>query len=239
MSSIRRTPTGVKRQTDDRLRDGRRRNWFWVGNDTLDAYLPRIGPHAWAVYCYLVRRGDRADQCWPSLRTIAGDTGVSRPTVIASIRLLEEVGLLRVEARTDDSGDATTHLYTVLGGQRGLPPGQQDEPPGGQWGLPRVVNAVDPNNTQVNKTQIEEEVSPRLMQLWAATIDGVHLPQALAGDVHLLQPVSWSDGRLVLRAPLAAVQRRWEKRADELVRLLAPTAPAPLRELVVQAPVTG
>jgi len=77
------------------------------------------------------------------------------------------------------------------------------------------------------------------MQLWAATIDGVRLPQGLAGDAHLLQPVSWSDGRLVLRAPLAAVQRRWEKRADELVRLLAPTAPAPLRELVVQAPVTG
>ena len=121
MSSIRSVPSGVKRQTDDRLRDGRRRNWFWVGNDTLDAYLPRVGPHAWAVYCYLVRRADRADQCWPSVRTITEDTGVGRTKVKESIRLLEEAGLLRVEARVDDSGDATSHLYTVLGGSRGDP----------------------------------------------------------------------------------------------------------------------
>ena len=239
MSSIRRTPTGVKSQTDDRLRDGRRRNWFWVGNDTLDLYLPRIGPHAWAVYCYLVRRADRHDQCFPSYRTIADDTGVGRTKVIASIRLLEEVGLLRVEARTDDSGDATSHLYTVLGGSCGDTPLSPGDTRGGTRDDTRVCRPANPNNTQVNKTQIEQEVSPRLMQLWAATIDGVRLPTGLAGDVDLLQPVSWADGRLVLRAPLAAVQRRWEKRADELVRLLAPTAPAPLRELVVQAPVTG
>ena len=102
----------------------------------------------------------------------------------------------------------------------------------------RNLNQPIPETTS-ETTQREDGPSPRLMQLWAATIDGVRLPQVLAGDVHLLQPVSWSDGRLVLRAPLAAVQRRWEKRAGELVRLLAPAAPVPLRELVVQAPVTG
>ena len=90
--------------------------------------------------------------------------------------------------------------------------------------------------TTPETTQREDGPSPRVLQLWSAMLDGVRLPQVLAGDVHLLQPVSWSDGRLVLRAPLAAVQRRWEKRAEELVRLLAATAPAPLRELVV---VTG
>ena len=97
------------------------------------------------------------------------------------------------------------------------------------------LNTSVPETTS-ETTQRGDGPSPRLMQLWAATLDGVRLPQAIAGDVHLLQPVSWSDGRLVLRAPLAAVQRRWEKRADELVRLLAPTAPVALDELAV---VTG
>ena len=100
------------------------------------------------------------------------------------------------------------------------------------------LNTSVPETTS-ETTQRGDGPSPRLMQLWAATLDGVRLPQALAGDVDLVQPLSWSDGRLVLRAPLAAVQRRWEKRADELVRLLAPTAPAPLRELAVQSTVTG
>lgn len=235
MSSIRRPPTGVKRPSDDRLRDGRRRNWFWVGNDTLDAYLPQVGPHAWAIYCYLVRRADRHDQCFPSYRTIADDTGVSRTKVIASIKLLEEAGLLRVERRIDDSGDATSHLYTVLGGTRGDTPLSPDEPRGGTWGDTPVCRAVNPNNTHVNQTHFEEGVSPRVMQLWAATVERARLPAGLAGDVHLLRPVSWSDGRLVLHAPTATVQKRWEKHASELVRALAAAAPVVLDQLAVVA----
>lgn len=244
MSSIRRPPTRVKRAPTagigsggDRLRDGRRQNWFWVWNETLDEYLPRVGPHAWAVYCYLARRADRHDQCFPSYRTIAGDTGVSRTKVIESIKLLEEVGLLLVERRLDpDSGDATSHLYTVLGGTRGDTPLSPDEPRGGTPGDTRVVRGANPNNTQVNQTHSEVAVSPRVLQLWAATLDAARLPAGLAGDVHQLRPMSWSAGRLVLSAPTATVAGRWERRAEELVRLLAAAAPVALDELAV---VTG
>ena len=95
--------------------------------------------------------------------------------------------------------------------------------------------SLTPETTAETK-QRETGPSPRVMQLWAATIDGVRLPQGLAGDVHLLQPVSWSDGRLVLAAPTATVARRWEKRAGELVQVLAAAAPVALAELAV---VTG
>ena len=97
------------------------------------------------------------------------------------------------------------------------------------------MNSSVPETTQETQ-QREAGPSPRLLQLWSVTIDGVRLPAGLAGDVALLRPVSWSDGRLVLRAPTATVARRWEKRAGELVPLLAAAAPVALAELAV---VTG
>ncbi len=232
MSRIRDGRSSVKGE----LRDGRQRGWFHIDNATLDTYLPIIGMTAWGVYTYLVRRANKQDQCFPSYTTIATDCGIGRSTVIRAIGKLEEVGLLAIERRFDEAGDATSHRYTILEGGINLrPPSLEMTPPSGIKLIPPVVSKRDPNNTHVNKTQIEEEKSETssrdlaLVTLWQTALDRVTLSPTIQQQVHTMEPHSWTAGVLTLQAPAYLARRR--SLADELLRLLVPVAPVHLREV--------
>lgn len=57
--------------------------------------LPEIGAYAYAVYGVLADYCDHARFCKPSLTTLCQRTGISRPTVVHALRLLEEHGCIR------------------------------------------------------------------------------------------------------------------------------------------------
>jgi len=64
----------------------------------------------------LVKLADFANDdgiCWPSLRTIAAQTELSRDTVIRSVRFLQSKGLIRVTRRSRD-GLSTSNKYLLL-----------------------------------------------------------------------------------------------------------------------------
>ncbi len=63
-----------------------------------EVFLLALPPSAFLVYAYLLYCEDRrTHQCHPSYRTIAGSTGLSLNTVVKSVGILADKGLITVE----------------------------------------------------------------------------------------------------------------------------------------------
>ena len=71
-------------------------------------------PHrAVAVYMYLRDRADAQGSCWPSIRTIGKELGLSRSTVKRALTDLVENGYLTKEHRYRENGSKSSSLYTI------------------------------------------------------------------------------------------------------------------------------
>lgn len=103
---------------------------------------------------------DVGDSCFPSMRTIARETGLSRRAVITHIKKARAAGWLRVQKRKSRNGEHFANNYLVAvpapiaGGEpQSLPPVEGGERPAGggerQWG--KVVNDVHFNATGNSK----------------------------------------------------------------------------------------
>jgi len=90
--------------------------FFTLPNEIFFLALP---PSSFLVYAYLLYCEDRhTHQCHPSYRTIAGTTGVSLNTVVKSVGVLMEKGLLTVERSCwfNEAGMKRNgnNVYTIL-----------------------------------------------------------------------------------------------------------------------------
>jgi hypothetical protein len=77
------------------------------------------------VYIVITGHADGSRHAFPSIRSIAEETGLHRRTVQRAITTLAAAGLIEIEMRLDHAGDSDTNLYTVLadpGGAADLPP---------------------------------------------------------------------------------------------------------------------
>lgn len=80
-------------------------------------YKAQIGPYGIAVYCAFARHADnKTQQAYPSFNTIARETGISRSKVIATVRQLEVIGLLKCQPRyNQETKGQSSNLITLLG----------------------------------------------------------------------------------------------------------------------------
>lgn len=67
----------------------------------------------WLLTKIAKRIGSNSD-AWPSLSTLSGDTGYSKPTVIKVINSLIEKGLISKESRKRRDGSNTSNIYRIL-----------------------------------------------------------------------------------------------------------------------------
>jgi GntR family transcriptional regulator len=94
-------------------------------------YSSDLSHRARSVYMYLKDRADKDDKCWPAIKTIAKELGLSSSTVKRALDELCQAGLLTKESRWRENGGRTSNLLTKTD-----PP-----PPGGEsanlvnWGL--------------------------------------------------------------------------------------------------------
>lgn len=92
-------------------------HWFWLDKAVIRECQARIGPSAFAVYCFLASCVDRNQMCFPSQGYIACGLGCSRSTVSRAIEELEVSGLIRrstgVGGRTDYHLSAIPNPETV------------------------------------------------------------------------------------------------------------------------------
>lgn len=126
------------------ITDGRERHWFYIDNAVIDDHTPAIGALGLAVYTTLVRHANGGGQAYPSLRRLGELLGLSRPTVIKYLALLEKEGLIASQHRTSEDGDPTSNLYTLLpvGGGKADLLGSQPPLPPSKGDLLGVVNDV-------------------------------------------------------------------------------------------------
>ena len=65
------------------------------------------------VYIYLKDRADSCGSCWPGIKTIAADLGLSRSTVKRALNELVQRGYLTKSARYRSNGSHTSNLYRL------------------------------------------------------------------------------------------------------------------------------
>jgi hypothetical protein len=80
----------------------------------LDTYGARIGPYGVAVYALLARYADNNGHAFPSLQGMVKALGMSRFTVVRTLRKLEEVGLISKGHRKREKGGHANNIYTLL-----------------------------------------------------------------------------------------------------------------------------
>ena len=71
-------------------------------------------PHrAVAVYTYLYVRANKNGECWPSVKTIAGDIKLSPATVRRAIKDLKKAGFVTTQQRYREHGGKSSLLFML------------------------------------------------------------------------------------------------------------------------------
>ena len=76
-------------------------------------YRSELNHRARAVYMYLKDHADKQGTCWPGIKTISRDLGLSRPTVKRALDDLCGAGLVVKESRWRENGSLTSNLYRI------------------------------------------------------------------------------------------------------------------------------
>jgi DNA-binding transcriptional MocR family regulator len=102
-----------------------------------------MGMKGITLYVALAQYADnKTGKCWPSLRTIQKETGMSRPTIIEAKKLLESLGILRTENRHRQStvyilgGKESTHFAKEV--VKNMHSGGKEYAQGGKASLPQL-----------------------------------------------------------------------------------------------------
>lgn len=98
------------------IRDKREKNWFYVDNEYLNGYARILGGNCTLTYLSLCRHAREDDQtCFPQMRTIAYENGISVKSVERALKTLQEWGIIEVEKRKDpDTKRQMSNVYTLL-----------------------------------------------------------------------------------------------------------------------------
>ena len=73
-------------------------------------YSSDLSHRARSVYMYLKDRADRDGKCWPAIKTIAKELGLSSSTVKRALYEMCQTGLFTKEIRWRDNCGRTTNL---------------------------------------------------------------------------------------------------------------------------------
>ena len=82
-------------------------------NGFRSIYASDLSHRAKSVYMYLKDRADSESRCWPAIKTIALELGLSRSTVKRALDDLVRAGLLRKDSRWRENGSYTSNLYQI------------------------------------------------------------------------------------------------------------------------------
>lgn len=137
--------------------DARRHDFFIIDNEVVDNY--KLGPYAGWLYVVIVRHvNQKSNEAFPSLSTLAKETGMSEPSVIKYLAVLEQQGLIRIEKHKHENGVHDKNHYVALAVPKQV---VKEVNQGGNSDLPGVVKEVESNNTNKNKTVLANAKKPR------------------------------------------------------------------------------
>lgn len=77
-------------------------------------YQADLSHRAKAVLFYLKDHADSEGKCWPGIRTIAGELGLSRSTVKRALDDLLKARVVEKKKRWRENGSLSSNLYRLL-----------------------------------------------------------------------------------------------------------------------------
>lgn len=107
------------------VRDRRASGWFWIDNEIVDRFLPKIGVYGFAVYNVLARFSKNGST-FVSHHSISKAVKCSPATVKMAIESLMEYGLLAVKSGKDKGVHNIYFLLTPP--ESSNPPGESSDP---------------------------------------------------------------------------------------------------------------
>ncbi|PFX49709.1 helix-turn-helix domain-containing protein [Bacillus pseudomycoides] len=138
------------------LIDRRRRGFFMIDNEVADD--ERLTHKEMAVYMVLCRHlNQETGSCFPSLSTIGKKVGMSKNTIIKSLNLLIEYGYVFKEKRNSEDGGYASNVYYINDISTLVHPVNkvvQEMNKGGSGDEQALVHQVNPNNTNLNNTNL-------------------------------------------------------------------------------------
>jgi len=151
--------------SNDCLRDGRTKNWFYLENDLLDREDLTI--YEKTVYIVIARYVNGENKAFPSYETIAKKGSMAKVQAMRVVKSLIQKGLLKKEGRKNkDNEGSTSNLYTLLNpspqdkNNNEKDEGVSDRYPGGKPQILGVVSDRYPNNTNIKKRNLSNVNMP-------------------------------------------------------------------------------
>jgi len=145
--------------SNDCLRDGRTKNWFYLENDLLDREDLTI--YEKTVYIVIARYVNGENKAFPSYETIAKKGSMAKVQAMRVVKSLIQKGLLKKETRKNkDNEGSTSNLYTLLNPKPKVKndnekdKGVSDRYPGGKPQILGVVTDRYSNNTNLKKKNL-------------------------------------------------------------------------------------
>lgn len=109
-----------------KVRDKRRRGWFWMDNAVVDDHGAKLGAYAIAVYAVLCRHASNDDgTCQVGINTIGRKIGCSRNSVKRALRELEDSRLIEVVPQFDGDWQHASE-YVILDASASIPGSPDD-----------------------------------------------------------------------------------------------------------------
>ncbi len=91
------------------------RGFTIIDNRIITDFCPQIGIAGLALYAVLSKYADNVTrQCYPSIRTLSRQLGISPRRVLRTIQVLEEAGLVQVTRARTEQGRHHVNVYTLL-----------------------------------------------------------------------------------------------------------------------------
>jgi len=147
-----------------KIRDNRKKEWFWLDNEYLNGYARYLGTSCTVVYLSLCRHANNETQsCFPSMELIGKENGIHRSTVIRAIKKLEEWKIIYVERGKNESGKQENNIYYLTEKDCWKAKPSSTKEHGSRVALNTKPSSIkcenrvaqsDTNNTNINNTNI-------------------------------------------------------------------------------------
>jgi len=98
---------------NDKLSNEFKRNVYLKPDEYLNGWARKCGWKATLVYDSLWRHADKYRKCFPSIKLMAEEHGVSRDTIMRGLQTLIEYCLVRKEPMRGKSGKFLHNIYTL------------------------------------------------------------------------------------------------------------------------------
>lgn len=180
------------------------------------------------VLAVLASYADEQGYCWPAIRTVARDSGLSERQVQYSLKRLKEIGALEIARRTDAEGASTSNGFWMLGYDRKVAGGVQEVHQGGAEAAPGGVHMVHPNSTSMNSTKGTATTTtaafafndPDQQRVYEAYRRGSRLPEAFDASLRtLLTPMTGGQPCTLEQLGAALLELAGNGEAFNLARL--------------------